>query len=126
MPVQPQPLPDAPGALPLEPSPPQPPVQAELSYPPPPKPSSLSDPAPIWAQRVSLFILVTFCVQLGFIVTILPWWHAVWDFNGFFLSHPRLWAVMRLGPVRGIISGLGLIDIWIGVSEAIHYRDHRP
>ena len=86
----------------------------------------MSDPAPIWAQRVSLFILVTFCVQLGFIVTILPWWHAVWDFNGFFLSHPRLWAVMRLGPVRGIISGLGLIDIWIGISEAIHYRDHRP
>ncbi len=33
---------------------------------------------------------------------------------------------MRLGPVRGIISGLGLLDIWIGISEAIHYRDQRP
>jgi hypothetical protein len=28
--------------------------------------------------------------------------------------------------VRGLISGLGLLDIWIGVSEAVHYRDHRP
>jgi hypothetical protein len=128
MPAQPQPLPDAPDAPPQESAQaPPPPIQAELSYPPPPRPnSSISDPAPIWAQRISLLILVTFCIQLGAIVTILPWWHAVWDYNGFFFAHPRLWAVMRLGPVRGIISGLGLIDIWIGVSEAIHYRDHRP
>jgi hypothetical protein len=28
--------------------------------------------------------------------------------------------------MRGLVSGLGLLDIWIGVSEAVHYRDHRP
>jgi hypothetical protein len=30
--------------------------------------------APIWLQRVSLFVLVLFCVYLGVLVTILPWW----------------------------------------------------
>jgi len=33
--------------------------------------------------------------------------------------------VLHNGAVRGLISGVGLLDIWIGVSEAIHYRDHR-
>ena len=126
MPAQPQslPAPDAP------PSPAITPVQAELTYAdPPPRPAApippAAPPAPIWFQRMSLFILVIFCIYLGVIVAVLPWWRALWDFNGLFLSHPRLGAVMRLGPVRGIISGMGLLDIWIGITEAIHYRDER-
>jgi hypothetical protein len=81
--------------------------------------------APIWLQRLSLFVLVLFCVYLGVLVMILPWWTRVWDRNLFIQSRPALAAVLRNGAVRGLISGLGLLDIWIGVSEAIHYRDHR-
>jgi hypothetical protein len=81
--------------------------------------------APIWLQRTSLFVLVLFCVYLGVLVTILPWWTKVWDHNLFIQSRPALAAVLRNGAVRGLISGVGLLDIWIGVSEAIHYRD-RP
>ena len=91
---------------------------------PPPPPANTS--GPVWFQRISLFILVIFCLYLGVIVTALPWWTAVWDRNAFLLAHPHLWAVLRLGPVRGIISGLGLLDIWIGISEAVSYRDTRP
>ena len=82
-------------------------------------------PAPLWLQRLSLFILVVFCIYLGVIVTVLPWWSSVWDQNPVFAAFPRLAHLLRLGPVRGIVSGLGLLDIWIGISEAIHYRDHR-
>jgi len=81
--------------------------------------------APIWLQRTSLFVLVLFCVYLGVLVMVLPWWAKVWDHNLFIQSRPQLAAVLRNGAVRGLISGLGLLDIWIGVSEAIHYRDHR-
>ncbi len=81
--------------------------------------------APIWLQRTSLFVLVLFCVYLGVLVTILPWWSKIWDHNLFIQSRPALAAVLRNGAVRGLISGIGLLDIWIGVSEAIHYRDHR-
>ena len=83
------------------------------------------EPAPVWLQRTSLFILVVFCIYLGVIVTVLPWWTSVWDHNLFLTSHPRLWSVLRLGPARGVISGLGLLDIWIGITEAIHYHDRR-
>src|SRR6185437_7514056 len=81
--------------------------------------------APVWLQRVSLVMLVLFCVYLGILVAILPWWTRIWDHNLFINSHPALAAVLHNGAVRGLISGLGLIDIWIGISEAIHYRDHR-
>jgi hypothetical protein len=81
--------------------------------------------APIWLQRLSLFVLVLFCVYLGVLVMILPWWTRVWDHNQLIQSHPAVAAVLHNGAVRGLISGLGLLDIWIGVSEAIHYRDHR-
>ena len=82
--------------------------------------------APIWLQRLSLFVLVLFCVYLGVLVTILPWWTRVWDHNVFIHTHPAVAAVLQTGAMRGLISGLGLLDIWIGVSEAVHYRDHRP
>jgi len=85
-----------------------------------------TDVAPIWLQRLSLFVLVLFCVYLGVLVAILPWWKRMWDQNLWIQSRPALAAVLDNGAVRGLISGLGLLDIWIGVSEAIHYRDHRP
>jgi hypothetical protein len=81
--------------------------------------------APIWLQRVSLFVLVLFCVYLGVLVMILPWWTRIWDHNYFIQARPVLAAVLHTGAVRGLISGLGLLDIWIGISEAIHSRDHR-
>ncbi len=74
---------------------------------------------------MSLFMLVLFCVYLGIMVAILPWWSRVWDHNLWIDMHPRLSAVLHNGAVRGLISGIGLIDIWIGISEAIHYRDYR-
>jgi len=81
--------------------------------------------APVWLQRLSLFVLVLFCVYLGVFVMVLPWWPRVWDRNMFIQSRPALAALLHTGAVRGLISGLGVIDVWIGISEAVHYRDHR-
>jgi len=64
--------------------------------------STLTTPAktaPLWLQRISLFILVLFCVYLGVLVTVLPWWTRVWDQNMLILSHPRL---AEIGAVAGL------------------------
>lgn len=87
--------------------------------------TSAKKTAPVWLQRLSLFVLVLFCVYLGVLVMILPWWARIWDRNEFILARPWLAAVLHNGAVRGIVSGLGLLDIWIGISEAVHYRDYR-
>ncbi len=81
--------------------------------------------APVWLQRLSLFVLVLFCVYLGVLVMVLPWWTRIWDHNAFIQARPTLAKVLHNGSVRGIISGLGLLDIWIGISEAVNYRDYR-
>ncbi len=120
MPVQHQLFPDPPAA---DGSSAQP--AGEPAAPGPPATEAPPDLAPVWLQRTSLFILVVFCIYLGVIVTILPWWTDVWDHNLFLTSHPQLWSWLRLRPTRGVISGMGLLDIWIGLSEAIHYHDRR-
>jgi len=84
-----------------------------------------SNIAPVWLQRMSLFVLVLFCVYLGVALMVIPWWTRVWDNNLFINSRPALAAILHTGAVRGLVSGLGLLDIWIGISEAVHYRDQR-
>ena len=88
-------------------------------------PEETSGGAPVWLQRLSLFVLVLFCVYLGVLVMVLPWWKRVWDDNLWIQSHPALASILNTGAVRGVVSGLGLLDIWIGISEAVHYRDQR-
>jgi len=58
-----------------------------------------TDVAPVWLQRLSLFVLVLFCVYLGVLVAILPWWTRMWDQNIWIQSRPALAAVLDNGAV---------------------------
>jgi hypothetical protein len=81
-------------------------------------------PAPLWLQRLSLGILVVFCFYVGLLLFLLPWTR-YWQENHYLLTLPSLGPLMSSGIVRGIVSGLGLLDVWIGISEIIHYHEHR-
>jgi len=76
----------------------------------------------IWSHRFSLVVLVVVCIELGMLLAILPW-TTVWNQNSFLAIHPGLKSLVQNNFVRGIATGLGLIDIWIGIWEAVHYRD---
>jgi len=84
------------------------------------------EPAPVWLQRMSLVVFVLFCFYIGGFLAVLPWTFTYWEHNGWFIAHPSINYVLQQGWVRGVISGLGLIDLWIAVSELLHYRDYRP
>lgn len=84
-----------------------------------------SDVAPVWLQRLSLGMLVIFCFYIGCLMAVLPWSPRYWDTNGWILGHPSAANWLLRGWVRGLISGIGLLDLWIGVSELLHYRDLR-
>lgn len=81
-------------------------------------------PAPVWLQRLSIVILVVFCFYVGLLMLVLPWTR-YWNENHFLLTVPGLAQLMNSGITRGVISGLGLLDFWIGISEIIHYREYR-
>lgn len=87
--------------------------------------ASEPEPAPVWLQRMSLVVLVLFCFYIGALLTVLPWSPRYWSENGWLLAHPAVAKIALRGWVRGVVSGIGLLDVWIGVSELLHYRDYR-
>lgn len=82
-------------------------------------------PAPVWLQRMSLIVLVLFCFYIGGLLSVIPWSPRYWNQNAWLLAHPALQTMLGKGWVRGVVTGIGLLDIWIGVSELLHYRDFR-
>ena len=75
-----------------------------------------------WLQRLWLVVFVLFCLEVGIILTVLPW-TKLWTDNSLLASYPSLQEFLMHGFVRGVVSGLGLIDIWMGVAEAVTYRE---
>jgi hypothetical protein len=77
----------------------------------------------LWGYRLGVLLFVFLCATVGVFLVILPW-HSEWTDNRFLLAHPDLRSFVAHGFVRGACSGLGLLDIWIGFWEAIHYHEH--
>jgi hypothetical protein len=90
-----------------------------------PNPSMLPPPSPLqlWLHRVSVFLFVLTSAVAGVLLIILPWTPG-WTDNYLLLSYPSLRTLIANGFFRGICSGLGLLDIWIGFWEALHYHEH--
>jgi len=109
-------------------SPPTPPQAdtrtAVLDSPPPAMaphpPSSLQ----LWLHRTSVFLFVLISAVAGVLLVILPW-TPEWTDNYLLLSFPGLRPLVSGGFFRGLCSGLGLLDIWIGFWEALHYHEHK-
>jgi len=78
----------------------------------------------LWMHRTSVFLFVLISAVAGVLLIILPW-TPEWTDNYLLLSFPSLRTVVSNGFFRGICSGLGLLDIWIGFWEALHYHEHQ-
>jgi hypothetical protein len=80
--------------------------------------------APVWAQRLLLVVEVAIAVWAGMLVMVLPWTR-LWTENPLLAGWPSIKFILNQTFVRGMISGVGLVDVWIGISDAVHYRDIR-
>jgi hypothetical protein len=111
------------------------PQQPELISPPlPASPASETTPAsggspehdrqriPRWLIRAELFLRVTLRIYIGLAVAYAPWSPIFWDQNPIFVQFPTLSIYAANGAVRGIVSGLGLLNMWIALRDAIRYR----
>ena len=75
-----------------------------------------------WLQRLWLVVFVLFCLEVGIILTVLPWTR-LWTDNSLLIGFPGVRELLNQNFVRGLVSGLGLIDMWMGVTEAVTYRE---
>lgn len=95
-----------------------------LDSPPAPPPVEQEMQPPVWMQRMFTVTYCLFCLVVGMALVTLPW-APNWFDQGMIERWPALQSVLQHGFVRGAISGLGIIDIWIGVQEAVQYHDKR-
>jgi hypothetical protein len=87
------------------------------------KPAPAADSrVPLWLRRIEFLLHVVLRIYVGVIVLVLPW-TPLWAGNRLLDHFPRLSAFLLYGAVRGVVSGLGLLNLWIAVDEAVHYRE---
>ena len=78
----------------------------------------------LWLRRLAVLMFVFMCASVGVFLVILPW-RPEWTHNHLLLSYPGLRQFITSGFVRGVVSGLGMLDIWIGFWEAVHYHEEK-
>ena len=78
----------------------------------------------VWLRRLRALLFVTLCATFGVLLIILPW-TPKWTDNSLLLSVPELRPIVSNGFVRGLCSGLGIVDLWLGFWEAIYYRENQ-
>jgi hypothetical protein len=91
-----------------------------------PAPVSVSRRSPsvarLWLRRIGVLLFVFLCATLGVMLMILPW-RPEWSDNPLLLPYPTVRAVVASGFARGLSTGLGVLNVWIGFWEAIQYRE---
>lgn len=85
----------------------------------PPSPQRI----PRWLVRLELLLRVMLRMYIGLAICYAPWSHAFWDQNPVFTQFPTLSIYAANGAVRGIVSGLGLLNLWIAFYDALRQRD---
>jgi hypothetical protein len=75
-----------------------------------------------WLNHIALSLFVLFCTLLGVWLALLPW-SLQWTDNPLLWTHPELRTFLGYGFVRGVCSGLGILDLWIGIREVAHYAE---
>lgn len=111
-----------------------------LALSPAPVPEQASDPAPgstpplhadtqqphrvpRWLERTELLLRVMLRMYIGIAICYAPWSPSFWDQNPIFLQFNWLHNIAANGAVRGIVSGFGLLNLWIAFHDAIRHRD---
>lgn len=93
-----------------------------------PNPGDAPQRIPYWLQQAERLLRVIVRIYLGLLVCFAPWFPPAWDQNPLFASSPAFLHFVGLGAVRGVISGLGLLNLWIALRDAMRNpadRDQR-
>jgi hypothetical protein len=74
---------------------------------------------PYWLQQAERFLRVIVRIYLGLLVCFAPWYPPAWEANPLFSQSPWLMHFVAQGFVRGMVSGLGLLNLWIALGDVL-------
>ncbi len=74
-----------------------------------------------WYHVLGSVVFSIIAFELGVFLLVFPW-ISLWDSN-YFASFSPVWRNIWQNPYfRGAISGVGLLNIWIGLGEVFRLR----
>jgi hypothetical protein len=105
--------PEMPGA------PQQPPVPPAAPAPAGP-PAAQPQTAP-WLEKTVAVVYCVFCIEIGLFLLIYPWMRS-WEYNYLIQLKPSLAGFLTSVQCRGAVSGLGILNLIVAVSEILALR----
>jgi hypothetical protein len=89
------------------------------------------------SSRLSVIFYILVCIELGLALAVLPWipygWLGLslsdWSSNYFLVlaarktGHYGLQSLVASGWVRGAVSGVGILNVAMGIWQIIHFRE---
>lgn len=72
---------------------------------------------------LSQIVYLLFCVEVGLVLLLLPW-TLLWDNNYFFSLQPQHSGFWLSNHLRGAVSGIGLVNLWMGADEVLGILRH--
>ena len=105
-------MPDEPGSAP---------VPQHLAGDALPRPIPIRMPEYRWYHKIYAVLFVTFCLEIGIFLLVFPWTD-YWDANYFSWALPGWHRYWDNAYVRGGISGLGVVNMYIAIVEAFRLR----
>jgi len=110
-----------------------PPTESDRGAPPEfPNPMDTYTQFPSWLRTIVWILRVV----IGVFLLLAPWSHGFWDQNPIFQQFPWLGNIalgniaasvearsLVSGAARGLVSGLGLLNLWIAFQDALWHRD---
>jgi hypothetical protein len=81
----------------------------------------------VLSARITVVLFILICFEIGLLLIFLPW-HRSWQDNNILfviaerLEWPWLAAAVLSSHFRGLVSGLGVVNVIIGLWEILHFK----
>ncbi len=105
--------------MPRSPAPQDPAHDVPKGAPPPPAPAPR--PAHRWYHMLGAATLIAACTSMGLFLLVFPW-SAFWETNYFVLQVPAIQDYWSSPYLRGAVSGLGLVNLFVALVDLVRFR----
>jgi len=74
-----------------------------------------------WVYKGFSVLFIVFCFELGIFLLVYPWtFH--WQVNSIPSIIPPLLRFWNSDYLRGAVSGLGILNVWVAILEVFRFR----
>jgi hypothetical protein len=81
------------------------------------------------SAKLTIIFFILICFEIGFLLIVLPWLsYPSWNENYLLvwvvetLRWPALGRFLTSGYVRGAVTGVGLLNVVLGIREIINFK----